>query len=132
MPSGGIAYKVLHLLPFKAGVERQPPSLPPSPLLSLPAEGPLSQPPAGRRGVYVKSACFPEVVEGLNQSRGRNTDKLLSLAGSLSPLRNGNSSQPGGAGGAGWGWAAAQQPGRFWSPGANQLFPPHPQKQGSL
>jgi hypothetical protein len=65
-----------------------------------------------------------KVVEGLNQSCGRNIDKILSLADSFSPLLNGNSAQPVGVGGAGWDWAPGQQPGRFWSPATNQLFPP--------
>lgn len=58
-----IVNKVLHLLPFMAGIERHPPSfpLPPSlpPSSAYPPKGPLPKPPAGRRGVYVKSACFP-------------------------------------------------------------------------
>lgn len=61
-----------------------------------------------------------KVVEGLNQSCGRSIDKTPSLTDSLYPLLNGSSSQPVGAG---WGWAATQQPERFWSLATNQLFP---------
>lgn len=75
----------------------------------------------------MESAVSQKVVEGLNQSRGRNIDKILSLADSFSPLLNGNSSQPVGVGGAGW--APGQQPGRFWSAATNQLFPPQCQKR---
>lgn len=82
--------------------ERHPPSSPlPSPPLPLslsfsayPPEGPLSQPPAERRGSVWKVHAFQKVVEGLNQSRGRNIDKILSLADSFPPLLNGDSSQP--------------------------------------
>lgn len=115
--------------------ERHPPSSPlPSPPLPLslsssayPPEGPLSQSPAERRGSVWKVHASQKVLEGLNQSRGRNIDKILSLADSFPPLLNGDSSQPVGVGGAGW--APGQQPGRFWSPATNQLFPPHCQKR---
>lgn len=55
-------YKVLHLLPFKAGMERQPPSFPSLPLPSsaYPMEGPPVSASCWEEGVYVKSACFPE------------------------------------------------------------------------
>lgn len=70
-------------------------------LLNLPLEGPLSQPPAERRGSTWKVHASPKVVKGLNQSHGRNIDKILSLADSFSPLLSGNSSQPVRVGGQG-------------------------------
>lgn len=77
----------------------------------------------------MKSACFPEGCGGSESERGRNIDEILSLADSLSPLLNGNSSQPVGVGGAGWDWAPGQQPGRFWSPATFHLLPPLCQKR---